>query len=809
MTSLFAVMLVSTYLTALCCALDTILPGKIVKDGDTIVSHAERFELGFFSPGDSKNRYVGIWYKTVSVKTVVWVANRKVSVNDTTGVLELSSSGILSITNNTNGTTIWSTNSSRSVLNPIAQLLDNGNLVIREKNDDNPDNYLWQSFDYPTDTHLPEMKLGINLVTGFERYLSSWKSSDDPAPGGFTYHLDPTGYPHLVLRNGPIETYQTGPWNGARFSGRPKLSQNRIYTHRLVYTKKEVYYTFELLNSSVFSRFILSQSGEGQRWTWVYRAQSWELFLKLPTDNCDSYGRCGAYGSCNIGNGPICGCLDKFMPKYENEWKKADWGHGCVRKKPLNCAKLDGFHKYSHVKVPDTKSSWFDDRMSLRECERLCLKNCSCMAYSNVKITGAGRGCLQWHGDLIDIRELSGGGQDLYVRVAFSDSDGSNLLIILPVLVSTFLLVLISACCLWQRKKNRLHGNNHIRKLSVKSKTQDLDLPFLRFNAISSATNHFALSNKLGQGGFGPVFKGILQDGQEIAVKCLSETSKQGTNEFVNEVKCIAKLQHRNLVRLLGYCVQGEDKMLVYEYMPNKSLDLHIFDETQSMFLDWPRRFHIIDGIARGLLYLHQDSQLRIIHRDLKASNILLDKDMNPKISDFGLARSFRENETGANTDRVVGTYGYMSPEYAIDGLFSVKSDVFGFGVLVLEIVSGSKNRGFVHRDHCHNLLGHAWNLHRENRSVELIHEDLVEDSLHIQEVLRSIHIGLLCVQQSPQDRPNMSSVVLMLGSDGELPVPTQPGFYAERNVGEGEFLSYADFNYSANVSSSSLLEGR
>ncbi|CAN6453298.1 unnamed protein product [Victoria cruziana] len=182
-------------------------------------------------------------------------------------------------------------------------------------------------------------------------------------------------------------------------------------------------------------------------------------------------------------------------------------------------------------------------------------------------------------------------------------------------------------------------------------------LPLLDLATITTATNGFSLENKLGEGGFGPVYRGKLSGGQEIAVKRLSRNSGQGAQEFMNEAGLIAKLQHRNLVKLVGCCVEENEKILVYEYMPNKSLDAFLFDETLARQLDWESRYTIVMGIARGLLYLHQDSRLRVVHRDLKASNILLDAAMNPKISDFGIARIFGGDQTQEiNTRRVVGT---------------------------------------------------------------------------------------------------------------------------------------------------------
>ncbi|KAI5424446.1 hypothetical protein KIW84_030583 [Lathyrus oleraceus] len=268
--------------------------------------------------------------------------------------------------------------------------------------------------------------------------------------------------------------------------------------------------------------------------------------------------------------------------------------------------------------------------------------------------------------------------------------------VVLVIIIIIFYLCFIRN---WQRKNGQGNISN--------------DFPFIDIGSLCVATKNFSDSNKLGQGGFGPVYKGILSDGMEVAIKRLSTCSEQGSEEFINEVMLILKLQHKNLVKLLGFCVDGEEKLLVYEYLPNGSLDVVLFEK--SAHLDWTKRVDIINGIARGVLYLHEDSRLQIIHRDLKASNILLDCDMNPKISDFGMARIFAGSEGEANTTTIVGTYGYIAPEYAMEGLYSIKSEVFGFGVLLLEIITGKRNAGFCYSKSTSSLLAYCY------RNVEFV----------------------------------------------------------------------------------------
>ncbi|KAK7400912.1 hypothetical protein VNO78_12221 [Psophocarpus tetragonolobus] len=420
-------------------------------------------------------------------------------------------------------------------------------------------------------------------------------------------------------------------------------------------------------------------------------------------------------------------------------------------------------------------------------CEVMCRNNCSCDAYAPLNFVND-TGCQLWSKGTKFIKDSGGN----FKRVYFVKHKVNKLwkwfiigvgVVIVP-LVSCYIFYALRRKCKEDvvRKMKRKEllvevGGNVVGSFGKpKGRTKTInEIQVFNLEDIIVATNNFSPDNKLGEGGFGPVYKGTLIHGQEIAIKRLSRSSGQGLVEFKNEAKIMAKLQHTNLVRLFGFCIDNDERILVYEYMHNKSLDLYLFDASRKNELDWKKRLKIIEGTAQGLVYLHRYSRLKVIHRDLKASNILLDEEMNPRISDFGLARIFGLKGSEENTNRVVGTYGYMSPEYAINGVVSVKTDVYSFGVLLLEIISGMKNNSCIHSNQPFNLIAHAWQLWNQGRALELMDPSLNE-SYRSEEVERCIQIGLLCVQDHAVERPTIEDVVSFLSNDTiQLGQPKQP----------------------------------
>ncbi|KAJ0429969.1 putative protein kinase RLK-Pelle-DLSV family [Helianthus annuus] len=381
--------------------------------------------------------------------------------------------------------------------------------------------------------------------------------------------------------------------------------------------------------------------------------------------------------------------------------------------------------------------------------------------------------------------------------------------VIIIIIVIVIVIIVIASLCItmrFRKKKKQITSSATITSIHSDATTMDIgaaeSLQY-DFSTVKAATNNFSEENKLGRGGFGTVYKGKLGEGDHIAVKRLALDSGQGDVEFKNEVLLMAKLQHRNLVRLLGYSIERSERLLIYEFMPNASLDKFIFDPIKRTVLNWEKRYNIIKGIAKGLLYLHEDSRLRIIHRDMKASNVLLDEQLTPKIADFGMARLFKTEETQGDTSRIVGTYGYMAPEYAMHGQFSVKSNVFSYGVLVLEMVSGQKNQSFRSGESIEDILSYAWKSWRNGTASDIIDPTLKSGSGSLRDIIRSIHIGLLCVQENVIDRPTMASVVLMLNSFSiTLPVPTKPAFFIRSTI-DPEMPLLQD--YSSSTGSSGL----
>uniref|UniRef100_A0A803LL32 non-specific serine/threonine protein kinase n=1 Tax=Chenopodium quinoa TaxID=63459 RepID=A0A803LL32_CHEQI len=549
--------------------------------------------------------------------------------------------------------------------------------------------------------------------------------------------------------------------------------------------------SFSTSSQRVTEHYVLTFDGVVLQKEWDEDRKNWTTIWKSIETECDVYGKCGEFGTCNSNNSRICGCLKGFEPRNNQEWNEGNWTSGCVRRTSLQCgdigAEENGFLRLRNMKVPD--NAVMLNTVNEEQCRSQCLGNCSCLAYSYY----LGIGCMIWRESMVDIQEFSSLGVDLYIRLAQSELEetGSRWKLILAITLGLgVVIVVLVMYYIWRRMRRRNESNvisnndTHSHSIKLESGFDDVklqDLPLFRFEELVAATNNFDLRNKLGQGGFGPVFKGKLEDEQEIAVKRLARASGQGLQEFMNEVDVISKLQHRNLVKLLGCCVDEEEKMLVYEYMPNKSLDAFLFDSGAQELLHWRKRLNIIEGICRGLLYLHRDSRLRIIHRDLKPSNILLDEDLNAKISDFGMARIFGGKEDQGNTNRVVGTYGYMSPEYAMEGRFSEKSDVYSFGVLLLEILSGRKNTSF-NNDDSLNLIGYAWKLRNEDNIHSLIDTTINNPCFH-EEILRCIEVGLLCVQELPEERPSISTVISMLDSEiTDLPQPMPACIYARQN---------------------------
>eukprot|EP00258_Populus_trichocarpa_P032576 XP_024448595.1 G-type lectin S-receptor-like serine/threonine-protein kinase CES101 [Populus trichocarpa] len=736
--------------------------GDSLNSSSTLVSKNGLFTFGFTRLGSAESNasYLGIWYNN-DTSHPFWLANRDKPIADNSGVLAIDGSGNMKLTYS-GGDPVEFYSSQSSATNITAILEDSGNFVLKDENSGSQQ-VLWQSFDFPTDTFLPGMKLGINHRTGQTWSLMSWLSDLVPTPAGaFTFEWDTNGK-ELVIKRRDVIYWTTGPLRSNTSFEIPFLDAAVLdFSFFNVSNADEDYFMFTV-SANQFTP-------QGQR-----NFSMWQLRSDGGIEDLTT-GRIYGGSSCK-GNNKDGGCERWSGPACRSNRNSFELRRG-----------------YFVNTVPSKDD--YNSSLSISDCMDICWKDCQCVGVTTRGNNANNTGCTFYYGSFT--QDLSGNAIQYHIIV--QDSSGKRNWIWIILASVGFVSLMGLAGLLWYLRRRRLREKYLYELLTLDSTNDTLELEndgnkghnlkVYSAATIMAATNSFSADNKLGQGGFGPVYKGILPDGREIAIKRLSRSSGQGLVEFKNELILIAKLQHMNLVRLLGCCIQGEEKMLVYEYMPNKSLDSFIFDQSKRELIDWKKRFEIIEGIAQGLLYLHKYSRLRIIHRDLKASNILLDENLNPKISDFGMARIFKINDLEGNTNQIVGTRGYMSPEYVMEGIFSVKSDVFSFGVLLLEIVSGRRIQSLLEIDgHPLNLVGYAWELWKAGSPFELV-DPILKESCSKDQVLRCIHVGLLCVEDNAVDRPIMSDVISMLTSEAQLPLPKQPAFSSARSIVEEKSLS-------------------
>uniref|UniRef100_A0A0E0ARK9 non-specific serine/threonine protein kinase n=1 Tax=Oryza glumipatula TaxID=40148 RepID=A0A0E0ARK9_9ORYZ len=740
----------------LCASDNRLVPGKPLSPGSTIISDDGTFALGFFSPSNPKKHYyVGIWYNNIPKFTVVWVANRAAPITvPSSAVFTLTRSSNLTLSDG-NGHVLWTTmaksrisiSSPRNTKNISTEaMLDNtGNLILRSLADNA---IIWQSFDHPTDTLLPGMNLRLSHNTHPLQRLISWKDIRDPSPGPFSYGADPNNPLQRFIWHGLVPHRRSPVWNNYLLIGKYMNNLNSTIYMAINHDSDEVYMSFGMPTGpfSVLIRMKITYLGKVNMLGWQSNISAWTTLYSEPVHDCNIYGYCGPNSYCdNTDAVPACKCLDGFEPREEERrTNNRSFLQGCRRRKALRCHHGNSFLTYPSMKVPD--NFIYIHKRSFDECMVECRSNCSCVAYAYSNISSGiidDTRCLLWTGELIDMEKVTQGGENLYIRANRLNGNRKTtdiLEFVLPAVASLLILICMLIWICGVRGKQRgdeNYGGLMLGDISTSRELSDrkVDFPIFSFREIASATNNFSDSNILGHGGFGTVYKGTMDGDKEIAVKRLSKGSAQ--------------------------------------------------DASRNSALDWTTRFKIIKGVARGILYLHQDSRLTIIHRDLKASNVLLDADMHPKISDFGTARIFGGNEQQSNTNRVVGTYGYMAPEYALEGIISVKSDVYSFGVLLLEIVSGLKISGIIDPTTGHsNLIAYAWSLWK-NGNMSTFVDASISESSSLNEALRCIHIALLSIQNNPNARPLMSWVVSSLDNkDIELPEPKEPMYFAHRSYG-------------------------
>ncbi|KAM0952385.1 putative protein kinase RLK-Pelle-SD-2b family [Dioscorea sansibarensis] len=765
----FIVLMLFLISSAICAshASDSITANQSLSGDQKLFSVGGNFVLGFFSSGKSSGKfYIGIWYKKVSELTPVWVANRATPVSDITkSLLHISRDGNLALLDQSKNL-IWSTNATiSSNSSTVAVLLDDGNLVLRDA--DNSSNIFWQSIENPTHTWLSGGKIALNKITGVSQRLISWKNSEDPAPGLFSLEITKDGQYQTQWKVSK-SYWTTGLWDGHAFTKVPEMTSGYMCDFTYINNAEENYFSYTLKDNSTIARLIMDVNGQMKMLVWEEVPQQWIQFWSKPEAQCEVTAFCGPFGGCNERTLQKCSCLKGFKQKSPKDWDLGDYSGGCVRNKRLQCGvnnnsassfEQDKFFQMSSVRLPDLGQALqvgSDD-----ECMLACLNNCSCTAYSY------DTGCTVWYGDLLSLQdqyEGSGGGT-LYLRLAASElpshhKNGS----VYGLVAGGVAAVVVAAVVVFILSVTIRRSRRRAFRLVTGA------LVVFRYSDLQRVTKNFA--HKLGSGSFGSVFKGVLPDSTAIAVKKL-EGLHQGEKQFRAEVSTLGTIQHVNLIPLRGFCVEDTKRLLVFDYMPNGSLDSHLFHRIDNV-LDWSTRYRIALGIARGLEYLHEKCRECIIHCDIKPENILLDAEFNPKVADFGLAKLLGREFSHVLTS-MRGTIGYLAPEWITGLAITPKADVYSFGMMLLEVISGKRNAKRSENG-SHYFPVEAATKVNEDMAHCLLDKRL-KGNANMKEVDTSCRVACWCIQDMEHQRPTMGMVVQMLEGLTEVTVPPVSAF--------------------------------
>ncbi|KAK9714170.1 hypothetical protein RND81_06G076300 [Saponaria officinalis] len=767
----------------------SVLAGNVLRRGSSLTAEGTNFltspdntfTCGFYSFG-ANAFWFAIWFTDSIGHTVVWTANQDNPVNRLKSRITLRKDGALVLTD-FDGSTAWISNTT-SVAVDRAELLNSGNFVIKGANG----NIVWQSFDYPTDTLLPTQHMSN------QKKLNSMKGPMNFGTGYFGFFFDSDNV-LKIMYDGPEITsiYWPNTELSVFANGRTNYNSSRIAlldeTGRFN-SSDQMQFTTVDVGVGIKRRFTLDYDGNLRAYSLNESSGTWLITWQAISSQCDVRGLCGRNGICTYTPQPRCSCPPNYEPTDSTDWSK-----GCKPKFKRSCSDSH-FVEMSHVDYYGFDLN-YSQSVSFQACRQICLSDCQCLAFS-YRLLGQGL-CFTKSALFNGYRSVDFPGT-LYLRVPNNSEpldhvilNGSKpecindkgKLVLLPgsydltnqrvrwvypysfVLAIGILEVIVLVAGWWFLF--RKHGTS----ASMEDGYRAISSQFRSFSysELRRATDKF--KEVLGVGGFGSVYKGVLSDDDRVvAVKKLGDVV-QGEEEFWAEVSTIGRINHMNLARMWGFCSEGKHRLLVYEYVENGSLDKHLFPVDG--VLGWHERFKVAFGTAKGLAYLHHECLEWVIHCDVKPENILLDKDFEPKISDFGLAKLCQRSGVGRGSSeltRIRGTKGYMAPEWAINLPITAKVDVYSYGVVILELVKGIRLSNWVVGgevvlegvSELENLVKLAKNKESEDDSwVEDFVDPKLEGRFSRKQAALMIKVGLSCVEEDRNKRPTMESVAQAL----------------------------------------------